>query len=139
MERFFKNCDEIVRSMELVDKKYANILADMFYQQSYIAYNEHPTILDTHDNSYKRLVAIIEFNSDNKGLAAFIIDENQLQCLNAVGFSDTNRFLYLSKASIGGVLNNLSEREIIKYNESCVQEGGHIKRVYFPDGEIWEI
>lgn len=112
----------------------ANTLAAMYYE-----YDATGTvkILDTHDNVDKPLVALIVFNNTNKGLAGYIIKENQLQCLTAAKYSEKDKSIKLSMFLIGGVLDNLSEEEILKYNESCIFEEGYINSVYFPDGTIW--
>ena len=120
-------------------EEYENILGQFFFEEAYSEDCGGPYVLDTHDNQNKKLIAIIEFVSD-KGLAAFINNDHQVQCLNAIRyhFEEGNTHLSLSMMSIGGVLNSLTEKDIEKYNESCVFNSGHIKRVFFANGTVWE-
>lgn len=85
----------------------------------------------------KEVYALVEFNSNHKGLGAAL--NHWCYCINEI-YSGSDGKLHLSEFSIGGNLYGIPTREKVEaYNEASTGGPGRlIKRVWFYDGTVLE-
>ena len=96
-------------------------------------------VYDDHcDGEPIEVLALAELEGKSKPLC-LITPNARYQSLNGVYIGNDNN-LHLSMCSVGGVLvGELSDESIKEYNEGCTFKSGHIRRIYFRDGNVKDI
>ena len=92
-----------------------------------VFYNDQ-TIIDDEDGIEKELYGLVEFKTPYKGLAA-LLKNVYIQCLNPVHIGKDGK-LHRLNVSIGG---NIYSIDVERYNDSMVQDGGKITKIYFKE------
>ena len=96
---------------------------------------ENPEVIDNHTNKPEKIVGLVEFNNEEKGLGCMF--DTYYYCINQCYIGDDNN-LHCSTMSIGGVLWNGDAENLAKqlkrYNNEYLFEGGKIKCLHMADG-----
>lgn len=96
------------------------------------AMEQNPVLINNHTYDEEEFIGLVEFNNEYKSLGGCF--NARYFCINEVYISDRDGKLHLSEMSIGGTLFGIEQKDIDKYNESTIQEGGKIKCIHLPDG-----
>lgn len=94
-------------------------------------------INDHRPEQMDKIDALVEFQDKDMELAEYILD-NMYFSLNKIYLCDNE--LHISTCSIAGTVVNTGDiqDDIIKYNESVFSTGKRIKRLYFPNGTVYD-
>lgn len=92
-------------------------------------------VINDHTDKQEEVEALVELNGENRPLCQFIPNV-RYQSLNKVYSSKEDMGeLHISMESIGGCFTgDLTQKNVEKYNKSCIFDSFKIKRVILRDG-----
>ena len=97
---------------------------------------ENAEVIDNHTNKPEKIVGLVEFNNEDKGLGCMF--DALYYSINQCYIDEDDNNLHCSTMSIGGVLWRGDAEDLAKqlkqYNDSQLFDGGRIACLHMADG-----